>query len=92
MLQCNLWAVSLKFLDNIYFQYDDGIHLLFHVDHPKVVPLQITTVSPMSVLLLEASVLGSNPVSVAFSYACVMFILWNLMGKYLRWERQEIHT
>lgn len=52
----------MKFLDNIFFfQYDDGIHLLFHVDHPKVVPLQLTTVIPVSVLLLEASVLGSKP-------------------------------
>lgn len=44
-----------------FFQYDDGIHLLFHVDYPKVVPLQLITVSPVSVLLLEASVLGSKP-------------------------------
>jgi hypothetical protein len=51
----------MKFLDNIFFHCDDGIHLLFHVDHPKIVPLQLTTVSPVSVLLLEASVLGSKP-------------------------------
>jgi len=73
--------LAWSFCTIFFFQYDDGIHLLYYVDHPKVVPLQLTTVSPMNVLLLEASVLGSKPHCVACSYACVMFILWNLIGK-----------
>ena len=58
MLECKLMSSFWKIF---FFLSDDDIHLLFHVDHPKVVPLQLPTVSPVSVLLLEASVLSSKP-------------------------------
>lgn len=50
--------LAWSFCTIFFSQYDDGI---CHVDHPKVAPLQLTTVSPVSVLLLEASFLGSKP-------------------------------
>jgi len=53
--------LAWSFWTLFFFQYVNCLHLQFHVDHPKVVPFQLTTVSPVSVLLLEAPVLGSKP-------------------------------